>query len=175
MKSFEQFEKDYRRTGFLDMGTCTRRPSKPLNDNQLQTAYKQYQHKVEVQKTKAASTSKGPSQDALVRMEIEARDGGRCRLLTILTRSEQQTLYENSAGIHKTLDAAHVFGKNAYPWMRFDPRNVMLLNRFSHNMLDTGKSPITGKMISADEHDYWWERIVGHDEWEYLLDQSVRR
>jgi len=59
------------------------------------------------------------------------------------------------------LDAAHIFGKNAYPKMRYVLDNVVLLNRVSHAWLDAGKSPINGKPIAAEEKRAWWIRIVG--------------
>jgi hypothetical protein len=74
---------------------------------------------------------------------------------------------KNQNGLGGILDVAHVFGKGAFPWMRFDNKNVITLNRFSHSCLDNGKSPINGKAITDEERKLWWQRIAG-DDWEYL-------
>ena len=41
--------------------------------------------------------------------------------------------------------------------------NVILLNRKSHDWIDSGLSPITGKNISKEELEYFWIRIIGQD------------
>ena len=50
-------------------------------------------------------------------------------------------------------DMAHVFNKSSYPWMKYEPRNVVLLSRIFHNRLDEFKHPITGKQITKKRSD----------------------
>ena len=174
-KTYEEFVSFYKSKGILDMGTSIRRPSKPLNDRQLQRAYEQYLHKVEVQKEKIKAKRNSPkSRDAELSEFVRERDGNSCRLLRILTYLEYQEWKQNQGGQGATIDAAHVFGKGSHPWMRFLPDNIVCLNRFSHLSLDTGRSPLNGKLISKEEHDRWWERIVGKEIYTKLLEQSYR-
>jgi hypothetical protein len=97
---------------------------------------------------------------------VRDRDGG-CRLLKLLSSEEISEWKRNQHGLGGILDVAHVFGKGAFPRMRFDDKNVVTLNRFSHNCLDNGKSPINGITITDEERKLWWQKIAG-DDWEYL-------
>ena len=171
---FEQFEKTYKEKGYLHFGTYIRRPTKPLNPRQLETAYKQYLAKVERRRQKdKLKRSAPPSRDSVISSFIRNRDGNACRLLRILT-TEEYNLWKSNYGGQDTVDAAHVFGKGAYPWMRYVKENVVCLNRFSHSCLDTQRSPLTGKLISLEEHTYWWKRIVGEVTYNQLLFLSVK-
>lgn len=176
MTTFSEFEAYYRKTGRLNMGTCMRVPSKKLNQDQLETAYQQYLKKMIGQAArkheKAESKGAGPSPDAKLRKEIERRDFHTCRLIPLLNKEERDLLFSNCGILYRTLDAAHVFEKSAFPHMRYMKNNVVLLNRFSHNMLDQQKSPLTGKGITREMKDDWWKRILGKDYYEELEDIS---
>lgn len=175
VKTYEEFLTFYKEKGFLDMGTSTRRPNHPLNDRQLERAYQQYLHKIEVKQSKEkAKSALPPSRDAELSQQVRARDGNKCRLLRILTFTEYEEWKANQGGQGNTIDAAHVFGKNAFPWLRYESDNIVCLNRFSHLSLDTYRSPINGKVISKEEHDHWWERIVGKETYQKLLTLSCR-
>ena len=175
MKTYEQFVEFYEKSGLLDMGTWAKKPTKPLNPRQIETAYKQYLHKVDMQNKKERLRKEAePSKDSVVSKQIRERDGNACRLLRVLTFSEYEEWKMNHGGQDKIIDAAHVFGKNSHPWMRYDLDNVVCLNRFSHISLDTHRSPLNGKMISVEEHEYWWKRIVGETVWLDLLERSRR-
>jgi hypothetical protein len=160
--SFEEYRERYNTTGILLSGRYLKRPAKPLNGNQLRTQYEAHIRKLErIESGKAESVS-DITKDQIIRQECQKRDRNRCRLMGILTYNEMRELVNNSIPLllHK-LDCAHVFGKNAYPKMRFIVDNVVLLNRVSHGWLDVGKSPINGKPITVEEKRIWWERIVG--------------
>lgn len=175
VRTFEEFVSFYRKTGILDMGTSVRRPTKPLNDRQLERAYEQYLHKLEVQKEKVrAKQSQPKSQDAGLSEFVRNRDGNKCRLIWILSDAEYQEWYYYQGGQGNTIDAAHVFGKNSHPWMRYLADNIVCLNRFSHLSLDTYRSPLNGKVISKEEHDNWWKRIVGEEIYAKLEELSLR-
>lgn len=174
-KTYEEFVSFYKSKGILDMGTSIRRPSKPLNDRQLQRAYEQYLHKLEIQKEKIKTKqSQSRSRDSELSEFVRNRDGNKCRLVWLLSDTEYQEWLSNQGGQGSTIDAAHVFGKNAYPWMRYIPENVVCLNRFSHNSLDTYRSPLNGKIISKEEHENWWKRIVGEETYAKLEELSLR-
>jgi hypothetical protein len=105
---------------------------------------------------------------------ILERDQG-CRLLSVLTFSERTIWNDHQNGMGGILDGAHVFGKNAYPWMRYESKNIITINRFSHSCLDLNKSPVNGHPISLDEKIKWWQRIIGKKDWDYLEELSRNR
>jgi hypothetical protein len=166
-KSYEDFKDDYEKYHYIDKVSNRSYPQKPLNEKQLQRHYLRY-----VKKWNKAYGSgvleevKEQSGDSKLSAFVRERDGG-CRLLKSLSAEERAEWQENQNGLGGILDAAHVFGKGAFPWMRFDEKNVVVLNRFSHNCLDSGKSPINGKAITDVQRKAWWRRIAG-DGWEYL-------
>jgi hypothetical protein len=166
-KSYEEFKSDYEEDRFIDKVSSRYYPHKPLNIKQLQRYYLQYSKKWRIAYEKEFWRDlKEPSEDSKLSAFARERDGG-CRLLKLLTLEEFTEWQKNQNGLGGILDAAHIFGKNAFPWMRFDKKNVVTLNRFSHNCLDNGKSPINGKSIPYDLREAWWQRIAG-DDWEYL-------
>lgn len=172
-KSRGEFIEAYRSRGVIDKVSRVMRPPNPLNDRQLDRCYESYVRKW----TRAdAKPRRGKSEaaDAELSRLARERDGG-CRLLAALTEDERAEWARHEGGLGWTLDAAHVFGKGAYPWMRLDPDNVVLLNRFSHRCLDTGLSPISARPISMDERRAWWRRIVGEERWARLTEKSLAR
>jgi hypothetical protein len=143
-------------------GKYLKKPTKPLKDSQLMTQYNIHIRKLERIEYAKTNSPSDITKDQIIRQECYKRDKSRCRLMGILTYAEMRELINNSIPLllHK-LDCAHVFGKNAYPKMRYVIDNVVLLNRVSHGWLDVGKSPINGKPITVEEKQAWWERIVG--------------
>ena len=97
--------------------------------------------------------------------EIVVKSDVCCRLNSTLTREE---LYLYGSSSDGCFDVAHVFGKSAFPHMRYLEDNVVLLSREFHSRLDAGKNPLTGKTISKEEHEGWWIRIVGEDKYKKL-------
>jgi hypothetical protein len=92
----------------------------------------------------------------------------------VLAISERIIWNDHQNGMGSILDGAHVFGKSAYPWMRYEPKNVVTLNRFSHSCLDLSKSPVDGCPISVDEKIEWWQRSIGKEDWDYLEELSQK-
>lgn len=172
-KSYEDFKADYEKLRYIDKVSNRCYPQKPLNEKQIQRCYLQY-----VKKWNKAYAGgilervKAQSEDSKLSAFARERDGG-CRLLKALSAEERAEWQKNQNGLGGILDAAHVFGKGAFPWMRFDEKNVVTLNRFSHSCLDNGKSPINGKAITDRLRKAWWKRIVG-DDWERLESLSFR-
>jgi hypothetical protein len=165
-KTYEEFKDDYEEYHYIDKVSNRYYPQRPLNTKQLQRYYLQYVKKWDKANSKNDNKSGDKSRDMLLYEKIIERDKG-CRLLAVLTFVERRIWDEHQNGMGGILDGAHVFGKGAYPWMRYEVKNVVTLNRFSHSCLDSGKSPINGKTITDEERKSWWRRIVG-DDWEYL-------
>jgi hypothetical protein len=173
-KSYDDFKEDYEEYHYIDKVSNRYYPQKLLNKKQIQRYYSQYAKKWEkAYSGELTRHTKEQSADSKLSAFARERDGG-CRLLKLLSVEENVEWQKNQNGFGGILDAAHVFGKSAFPWMRFDKKNVVVLNRFSHNCLDSGKSPISGKMITDSKRKEWWRKIAG-DDWEYLnvLSQQI--
>jgi hypothetical protein len=173
-KSYEDFKDDYEEDHFIDKVSNRYYPQKPLNIKQIQRYYLQYVKKWRKANSKIEFKSTDKSDDLLLYENILERDKG-CRLLSILIVSERIAWNSHQNGMGGILDGAHVFSKGAYPWMRYEPKNVVTLNRFSHSCLDLNKSPIDGHLISTIEKIKWWQRIIGKETWDYLEELSRNR
>ena len=44
--------------------------------------------------------------------------------------------------------------------MCYDEDNIISLNRYSHENLDSYRDPITGKSITREEVNKWWVRLL---------------
>jgi hypothetical protein len=172
-KNFEEFKEDYEEFHYIDKVSNRYYPAKPINEKQLQRYYLQYARKWDTANSKKENKPNNKSEDMLLYEKILERDGG-CRLLAVLNPAERVIWNSHQNGMGGILDGAHVFGKNAYPWMRYEPKNVVTVNRFSHSCLDLGKSPVDGYSISLEEKKIWWQRIIGKEDWEYLEELSHR-
>jgi len=108
-----------------------------------------------------------------LRQKVRERDG-HCRLITVLSAREFLILQKNARAELTHCDPAHVFGKGAFPHMKYLVDNVILLNRYSHTMMDSCCDPINGKMISRETRNLWWERMIGKEAYTNLLEESQR-
>jgi hypothetical protein len=165
--SFEEFKDYYEQTGLVQAGK-SRAIKKIVNEKQLHTAFKSHLQKVIKATVKVETKHISISGDQILRVECMERDHNTCRLLSRLTILEEHDFNQNANFLKKKLDAAHVFGKNAYPHMRYMLDNIVILNRISHNWLDICKSPINGKPITKEERAQWWKRIIGASLYETL-------
>lgn len=164
MISYDMFVDYYLRYGKCPNTSASRK--RPLNERQLKTAYARYLrsenrkivHREE--KAKVRDQSVNPSGPR------------RCNLLMQLTAGEEEELRENAGGLISTVDRAHIFGKGAFPWMRYDQDNIVWLNRWSHRCLDNQQNPITGELTTPDDIRVWWTRIVGVARYQSLSERS---
>jgi len=169
--SFKDYCKAYFSTGFLLSGKYRVKPRKPLNDNQLKTRYNAHVRKLE--RLERGEINSDITKDQIIREECLKRDRNRCRLMSLLTPPEMRELINNSIPVLlNKLDVAHVFGKGAYPKLRYVIDNVVLLNRVSHNWLDQQKSPINGKAITLEAKLEWWRRIIGKKNYDRLREMA---
>jgi len=153
---------------------------KQLNEKQLKSRYKVYVRSQEKLKDKKAVYFAGESHDEKweqVRNVVYERDGFKCRLCSILSSDEIFVFSKNCTSFifSQTLDPAHVFSKGAFPHLRYEVRNIVILNRYSHFNLDNQKCPLSGKTISKAEKENWWKRIVGDEVFDLLLSWSTNK
>ena len=89
------------------------------------------------------------------------RDNGQCRFLRVCSPREYMVLKENAGLRINTLDPAHIIACGMWTEGTYLLDNVVLLNRYSHDMLDSCRSPVTGDLISYEERENFWMRIIG--------------
>lgn len=163
--SFEEFEAYFKRYGRFPRGTYSRK--RPPNDREMRTRYDKY-----VRAEQRSATYRAEKEQP---NEVNPAGPRRCSLLVLLDEDDKKVLIMNAGPLLYSLDRAHVFGKNAFSWMRFNVENIVWLNRFSHNCLDNGQNPITGQKIRGDDVRAWWELIIGEDRYARLWEISKRR
>lgn len=100
---------------------------------------------------------------------VRKRDRNKDRILRVLTVKEALILQKNAPSVMlKKLDAAHIFPVSLYPDIMYDDHNIVTLNRYSHEALDSLRDPITGLPLTYEERQEWWKRIAGEDQWHTL-------
>lgn len=106
---------------------------------------------------------------------VSKRDKGVCRLMMVVSAGEGLLLKRNSQGMLSVLDPAHYLPVSIRPDLCYDPDNIVLLNRYSHNMLDYSRNPITGGFIDSSETKAWWKRILQGNTKQYkaLQDKGI--
>lgn len=119
--------------------------------------------------------SKNDSQWKELKQKVLARDKNSCVLRKILTPLEAMLLIKKAGSRLNILDPAHVFPVSTCPHMCYMLENVVILNRYSHSMLDNGCDPITGDFIGQEKVQEWWKRIVGEKIYNTLFEISLRR
>jgi len=110
-----------------------------------------------------------------VKEAVRKRDKG-CRLCKILTVKEMLILKRKAGRLLNFLDCAHIFPVGKYPILVYEKKNIVLMNRFSHHLLDDYKNPLTGDLLTKEEHTEWWIRIIGeklYSELEILSKRSA--
>ena len=166
MLSREEYKEYYK-----NHGRCidASRVKTTLNEKQLNSRYDKYvekqkhireHHKFKLDDEWIALKSQLVQECALIRA---LRQAGRI--------TEIHEIYKNGKFLVKSLDGAHVISRQKAPFMKYDPENVVMLNRYSHSMLDFLKSPIDGTSITKEEQDAWWIFILGEDRWNRLQDK----
>ena len=183
--NYEKFENFYREKGYLPNDVGPRKNK--LNEKQIKTRYKKYLQQEE-RKVKKFKEKRKKERESRYTIHVDEKwenfksqlDLSKCSLLE---RFEGDPEYEvvlevmKRRGGHllKTIDPAHVFSRAEAPHMKYEVDNVVPLNRFSHSMLDTMRSPITGEPIDKKEHDEYWEFIVGEEKYKELKERSRKR
>ncbi len=95
-----------------------------------------------------------------VKIAVKKRDGELCRLVRILSVGDMHELRKRAGSRLNVLDPAHYIPVSASAEHMYDVDNIVRLNRYSHEMLDGFRDPITGKSISKNEVQRWWYKII---------------
>lgn len=103
------------------------------------------------------------------REAVFSRDGHRCRLLRVISARDAILLKKNAGERLQKIDPAHIYPVSKNIPLTYATANIVSLNRYSHEMLDTCRHPITGASISKEDVYEWWERIAGEKQWKALM------
>ena len=95
-----------------------------------------------------------------VKKKVEKRDQGRDRMELALSLVEYKILRAEAKQYIKTIDPAHVIPVSRNYSMCYDEDNIISLNRYSHENLDSYRDPITGRSITREEVNKWWVRLL---------------
>jgi len=110
-----------------------------------------------------------------VKDRLHKRDKSRCRLSRIISAKDALILRHRAGSRIGKIDAAHIFPVSTHPWMVYELNDLVCLNRYSHEMLDTCRDPITGASITHEEVYEWWEKIAGVRQWTALTNMIQHR
>ena len=97
-----------------------------------------------------------------VKKFVFERDKNKCRFMSIIPAKDASKIRKIAPStMLRVLDPAHVIAVGVCSHLVYEPRNIVTLCRWVHECLDNCKSPITGNMISKEERDSYWIKIVG--------------
>lgn len=102
-----------------------------------------------------------------VKKRVKLRDKDMCRLCCALDAQEFKQLKKNAGMYLYLLDAAHYLAVSDRPDLCYSSANIVLLNHYSHSLLDSFKHPITGVPITKEENLEWWKRILKTNQIQY--------
>lgn len=172
MYSYEEFLFFYEEKGYLP-NDVSRRKNK-LNDKQLKSRYEKY---LRSEQKRQEALERYTSKDERWEELKSKKSLLTCELIDKLSLLGYQNAIEEIRGraghLYFIIDPAHVFGKGAYPHMKYDLDNVVPLNRYSHSMLDQNRDPISGEQISNEDKIDWWIFIIGNNKYQELLSRST--
>jgi len=154
-------------------GKCVnqiRSPKNKLNDKQLKFQYEKY-----LQKNNIVKENNIDQSWILTREEVFSRDDSKCQLRLKLKPHEEHIVRQSLFPDVEVIDPAHVFGKGAFPHMKYDVENIVCLTRLFHSRLDTYHDPITGSLIDKNDHEQWWRRIIGDSQYNKLKRKALKR
>lgn len=86
-----------------------------------------------------------------------------CRFYKLLTDKQKEDVRCNLFGFNTELEVAHIFGKGAFPYMKYMKENCILLYHLFHSRIDKYLHPISGKPIDKLERYNFFRKIIGDD------------
>ena len=106
---------------------------------------------------------------ARVKKEVSKRDEGVDRILKCLNLKEALTLKKKGGVLLDKKDPAHIIAVSENETIMYEACNIVTLNRYSHEMLDSFRDPVDGHNITKGEAIKWWLRILGTDKRQYQI------
>lgn len=179
MRSYEEFLNFYEDHKKFPNGIYC--PAKSLNEARLKTKYKAYVRS-ETKRIERNKKSRGKQMQKVIEKdqsweetkqrfyEKRGKDSWDF-LLERLPANLKIQLINNSNGLWKILDPAHILPKDIYPELKYNEDNIVWLNRYSHSNLDNLLNPITGKPINKHLREVWFIYMIGIEVYEKLLEK----
>ena len=104
---------------------------------------------------------------ARVKKEVSDRDKGVDRIWKCLNLKEALILKKKGGVLLEKKDPAHIIAVSENESIMYEACNIVTLNRYSHEMLDSFRDPVDGHNITKREAVNWWLRILGTDKKQY--------
>ena len=104
---------------------------------------------------------------ARVKKEVSDRDKGVDRIWKCLNLKEALILKKKGGVLLEKKDPAHIIAVSENESIMYEACNIVTLNRYSHEMLDSFRDPVDGHNITKEEAIKWWLRILGTDKKQY--------
>ena len=98
-----------------------------------------------------------------VKKEVSDRDKGVDTIWKCLNLKEALILKKKGGVLLEKKDPAHIIAVSENENIMYEPCNIVTLNRYSHEMLDSFRDPVDGHNITKKEAVNWWLRILGTD------------
>lgn len=102
-----------------------------------------------------------------VKKEVSDRDRGVDRIWKCLNLKEALVLKKKGGVLLEKKDPAHIIAVSENENIMYEACNIVTLNRYSHEMLDSFRDPVDGHNITKREAIQWWLRILGTDKKQY--------
>ena len=102
-----------------------------------------------------------------VKKEVSDRDKGVDRIWKCLNLKEALILKKKGGVLLEKKDPAHIIAVSENESIMYEACNIVTLNRYSHEMLDSFRDPVDGHNITKREAVNWWLRILGTDKNQY--------
>lgn len=102
-----------------------------------------------------------------VKKEVSDRDRGVDRIWKCLNLKEALVLKKKGGVLLEKKDPAHIIAVSENENIMYEACNIVTLNRYSHEMLDSFRDPVDGHNITKREAVQWWLRILGTDKKQY--------
>jgi len=164
------------------------KPKNSLNKKQIKSLHKKYLKQMKKREKKnrkkwEEETNKEVNLEDIkdekweeLKRSVFRRDNYSCQLQKVLTVKEL-TFFRLSApsDLQNILDPCHIFGKGAFPHLKYEEDNIVIMNRYSHSCIDQYRSPVDGINISKEEREKWWIRIVGELKYFKLKEKAYKK
>ena len=102
-----------------------------------------------------------------VKKEVSDRDKGVDRIWKCFNLKEALILKKKGGVLLEKKDPAHIIAVSENESIMYEACNIVTLNRYSHEMLDSFRDPVDGHNITKREAVNWWLRILGTDKKQY--------
>jgi len=109
-----------------------------------------------------------------VRTKVFKRDKYSCQYTQYLKKSKMCEYFmaiSLTKGNEDAVDPAHIFGKGAFPHLKYDEDNVITINHLFHMRLDEYRHPLTGEGLTKEERNEVFLSMLSEDRKKRLMEK----